>query len=197
MLSNDYIRLLGYKGMRKLSPTESLEIVEKMISYLQKEAKKDRYPTCDDLEKNFRTNLKTHGLKIRDLYNLAGVEYKREPDPFLRYRKEEKLVKIVQKLFPKFGYIVEKFSIGPSAPQGPDLILKNRRKELVPVEVKAYHKYTKLGVDEDPGFYRNELLQLRAYIQGLAAPSGYLVTSTDRKTLRPKPSNVRLVLAVI
>ena len=98
---------------------------ERILEYIRFEVAKGHYPTFMEIEEKFRTNMRTHFSSIREAYWLAGVPYKREPNPFLRYEKERKLASISAKIFRKMGYMIEKISIGPRG-SGPDIILRDR-----------------------------------------------------------------------
>lgn len=152
-----------------------------------------KYPTYDSIEEKFHTNLRTYNLNIKKLYRLASISYKRDPNPFLRYRKERKLAEITEKLLIKFCYKIKRVSIGPSGAKGADIIVEDNHRRLIPVEIKAYQKFGKLGQDKHSSYRRNEILQLKRYIKNLHSPYGYLVTSTDRKTFKTIPSSIRVL----
>jgi SOS-response transcriptional repressor LexA len=178
----------------KTNPPASLrdrkKLQQEIIEYIRSQVKKGFYPTRNEISEKFHTNING---SIRELYNLAGVQYKREPNPFLRYEKEKRLVNIVVKLFPKIGFKIKRVSIGPSKPNGPDIILEDENEQLIPVEIKAFQKFGKVGHAENSPYVGNEISQLKRYIRNLRAPYGYLVTSTDRKTLSTLPSNVKIL----
>ena len=170
---------------------------EEILEYIRTEAAKGHYPTFMEIEEKFRTNMRTHFSGIRDAYELAGIPYKREPNPFLKYEKEEKLTAISVKIFHKMGYLIEKTSIGPQG-NGPDIILKNRNEELIPAEIKAYHRFGKIKEKQDDKssrYFRNEIAQLLEYEKQLKSPYGYLVTSTDRKTFQRVDQRIRILLS--
>ena len=170
---------------------------DKILEYIRAEVAKGHYPTFMEIEEKFRTNMRTHFSGIRDAYELANIPYKREPNPFLKYEKEEKLTAISVKIFRKMGYLIEKTSIGPRG-SGPDIILKNRNEELIPVEIKAYHKFGKIRekqCDEFYRYFRNEIAQLLEYEMRLKSPYGYLVTSTDRKTFQDTDPRIKILFS--
>jgi hypothetical protein len=166
------------------------ELKERILNYIRAKVKEGFYPTREEINKKFHTNIDG---SIRELYELAGLEYKREPNPFLRYEKEKRLANIVVKLFPQIGFKIRRVSIGPSRPNGPDVIVEDKNKQLIPVELKAYQKFGKVGHAENSPYIGNEISQLKRYIRNLRAPYGYLVTSTDRKTLNTLPSNIKIL----
>lgn len=166
--------------------------LQEAIKHVITEVEKGWYPTYDEICKKFHLDLKSYNLKIRDLYGLSGKEYKREPNPFLRYLKEQRLSDIAQKLFLRLGYKIVKVSIGPSSRGGPDVIIKQGRK-LIPVELKAYQKYGKIGQDRNSGYYTDEMTQLKKVIKDLQAPYGYLITSTDRKAFKNKHPRIKIL----
>ena len=163
---------------------------KEIIKYIQIQVKKGFYPTHDGINEKFHTNIR---CSIRKLYELAEVEYKRDPNPFLRYKKEKLLVEIAKKLFTKLGYKIKSTSIGPSKPNGADIIIEDKGKRVIPIEIKAYQKFGKIGQAENSPYIRNEFLQLKRYIKNLHAPYGYLVTSTDQKTFKTIPSNIKIL----
>lgn len=163
---------------------------KEIVKYIQSQAKKGFYPTHDEISEKFHTNLEG---SIRTLYKLARVEYKRDPNPFLRYKKEERLAGIIKKLFPKLGYKIKNISIGPSKPSGADIIIEGPKKRLIPIEIKAYQKFGKLGYAKYSPYLRNEIPQLKQYIKNLHAPYGYLITSTDQKLFKTTPSNIKIL----
>jgi hypothetical protein len=170
---------------------------EEILEYIKLEAAKGHYPTFMGIEEKFRTNMRTHFSSIREAYWLAGVPYKREPNPFLRYKKERKLTRISIKIFRKMGYMIEKISIGPRG-SGPDIILKNRNGDLIPAEIKAYQKFGKIKEkqgDTFSGYFGNEIAQLLKYETQLGSPYGYLVTSTDRKTFQYTDQRIRILFS--
>ena len=166
------------------------ELRKEIIEYIRSKTKKGHYPTRLEIENKFHTNL---SCSIKSLYEIAGAEYKRDPNPFLRYKKEKKLTEIAKKLFPKLGYIIKSISIGPSRPNGPDIIVEDKKKQLIPVEIKAFQKFGKIGHAENSPYIRNEFLQLKRYIKDLNSPYGYLVTSTDRKTFKNSPKKIKIL----
>jgi hypothetical protein len=172
----------------RLQDRENLE--RKIIKYIQQEIKKRHYPTCTEIENKFHTNLR---YPIRELYKKAGARYKRDPNPFLRYKKEEKLAEITKKLFLKLDYKIKKVSIGPSNPCGSDIIVEDERKRLIPVELKAYQKFGKLGQVKHSSYLKDEITQLKKYIKNMHSSYGYLVTSTDKRTFKTIPSNIRIL----
>lgn len=188
------------KGMREVYQQANIPLVrrlrdrkelkEKIIKYIRTKVRKGFYPTHYEINEKFRTNIKE---SIRELYKLAGVEYKRDPNPFLRYKKEKKLVDIAQKLLSKLGYKIKSISIGPSKPKGADIIVEDHQKRLIPVEIKAFQKFGKIGQDSNSPYIRNEILQLKIYIKDLHASYGYLITSTDKKAFQKSPSNIKII----
>lgn len=170
---------------------------EEILEYIRAEVAKGHYPTFMEIEEKFRTNMRTHFSGIRDAYELAGIPYKREPNPFLKYEKEEKLTAISVKIFRKMGHLIEKTSIGPQG-SGPDIILKSKSGELIPVEIKAYHRFGKIKEkqsDKNSKYFRNEIAQLLEYEMQLKSPYGYLVTSTDRKTFQHTDPRIRILFS--
>ncbi|MDI6591984.1 MAG: hypothetical protein QME61_03575 [Patescibacteria group bacterium] len=184
--------------MTKTDPPASLKdrgkLRKEIIGYIQSEVRKGHYPTRLEINEKFHTNIQ---CSIRKLYELAGVEYKRDPNPFLRYRKEKKLTEIAQKLFTKLRYKIKNISIGPSNPSGADIVAENKEKQFIPIEIKAFQKFGKIGQADNSPYIRNEFLQLKRYIKNLHAPYGYLVTSTDRKTFNRLPSNIKVFFGEI
>lgn len=190
------------KGMRELYQAANIPLVgrlrdrkelkEKILDYIRGKVKQGFYPTHDEINGKFHTNIEG---SIRELYRLAGVEYKRDPNPFLRYEKEKKLVNIALKLFPRLGYIIKRISIGPSKPSGADIVVEDERKQLIPVEIKAFQKFGKIGQAENSPYIRNEILQLKRYIKSLHSPYGYLITSTDRRTFKIVPPDIKILFA--
>jgi hypothetical protein len=166
------------------------ELLSRIIKYIRSEVKKGHYPTRLEIDTKFHINIRG---SIREIYKIAKVEYKRDPNPFLRYEKEKKLANILKRLFPKLGYKIKKISIGPSRPNGSDIVLEDFEKKLIPVEIKAYQKFGKIGPAKGSPYIRNEILQLKEYIKDLNAPYGYLVTTTDRKTFRRCPKNIKIL----
>lgn len=124
---------------------------------------------------------------------MAKSEYKRDPNPFLRYKKEEKFSDMIQKIFQKMGYVIKSVSIGPSKPKGPDIILEDNNKSLIPLELKAYQRFGKIGQSKDSLYIRDEIKQLLNYIKRIGSPYGYLVTSTDRRTFKKSPRKTRII----
>jgi len=188
------------KGMQELYRTANIplagrlrdrkELKEEILNYIFLKVKQDSYPTHNEINEKFHTNVRS---SIRELYKLAGVEYKRDPNPFLRYKKEKKLADIVLKLFPKLGYRIKRISIGPSRPKGPDIIVEDKNKNFIPVEIKAYQKFGKIGHAKHSLYIRDEILQLKRYIKNLSSPYGYLVTSTDRRAFKTIPPNIKIL----
>ena len=188
------------KGMRELYQTADIpltgrlrdrkELKEQILNYIRIKVRQGFYPTYNEISEIFHTNIEG---SIRKLYRLAEIEYKRDPNPFLRYKKEKKLADIVSKLFLKLGYKIKSISIGPSKPNGADIIVEDEQRRLIPVEIKAFQKFGKIGQAENSPYIRNEILQLKRYIKLLKAPYGYLVTSTDRKTFKNLPLNIKIL----
>jgi len=178
--------------------TKSKRLLKKEIfEYIRLEAAKGHYPTFMEIEVKFRTNMRTHFSSIREAYWLADVPYKREPNPFIKYKKERKLACISVKIFQKMGYMIEKISIGPRG-SGPDIILKNRTGDLIPAEIKAYQKFGKIKDKQGDRFSRyftNEIAQLLKYEAQLRSPYGYLVTSTNRKTFQHPDQKIRILFS--
>lgn len=168
---------------------------EEIVEYIRLRGKNGHYPTYMELDEKFHTNIKGLFSGIKEIYSAAAVEYKREPNPFIKYKKEEKLTKICMKIFKRQGYKVKKVSIGPSSPEGADIILYKSGR-LIPVEIKAYHKFGKLGMGKNSKdiYLQDEVKQISRYIQDLGGPYGFLVTSTNRVMIREMPPNVRLLL---
>lgn len=166
------------------------ELKEKILNYIRAKTKQGFYPTHDEINGKFCTNIQ---VSIKELYKQAGVEYKRDPNPFLRYKKEKKLVDIALKLFPKLGYKIKRISIGPSRPSGADIIIEDQNTNLIPVEIKAYQKFGKIGQAENSPYIRSEFSQLKKYIKTLHSSYGYLVTSTDRKAFKEIPPDIKIL----
>ncbi|MBU4406562.1 MAG: restriction endonuclease, partial [Candidatus Altiarchaeota archaeon] len=165
-----------------------------IIRYVKLRSDKGHYPTYMELDEKFHTNIKGLFSGIREVYSAAGVEYRREPNPFIKYEKEERLTKICIKIFKRQGYEVKRVSIGPSSPEGADIVLYKSGK-LIPVEIKAYHKFGKIGKEKNSKSYlRDEVKQISRYIRDLKGPYGFLVTSTNRVVSKEIPSNVRLLI---
>jgi hypothetical protein len=163
---------------------------KKIIRYIQSEVCKEHYPTRLEIEEKFHTNIQ---CSIRKLYELTGVEYKRDPNPFLRYEKEKRSAETTQKLLTKSGYKIKSMSIGPSRPNGADIFIEDKKRQLIPVEIKAYQKFGRIGHAENSPYIKNKILQLKRYIKNLKAPYGYLITSTDKKTIKTVPPNIRIL----
>lgn len=176
------------RGRSKEKRREELE--NKILNYIRSKVKQSFYPTHDEINEKFKTNIP---VSIKELYKQAGVQYKRDPNPFLRYAKEKKLTEIAEKLFSKSGYKIKTISIGPSKPNGADIVIEDKKRQLIPVEIKAYQKFGKIGQTKNSPYIRNEFLQLKRYIKNLSAPHGYLITSTDRKTFKSLPSNIKIL----
>ena len=172
------------------------DIARRILEYVRSEVKRGYYPTYMELDEKFHTNIRDLFSGIREVYFLAGVKYKRDPNPFMKYEKEEKLVNICIALFKKQEYKIEKVSIGPSRACGPDIILKDSSDRLIPVEVKAYHRFGKIGTDKDGkhSYLRNEFKQVRGYIEKLGSSYGFLVTSTNINVAKKIPENINLLL---
>lgn len=163
---------------------------KEIIKYIRSQVKKKHYPTHLEINNKFHTSIR---CSIKKLYQLAGVEYKRDPNPFLRYEKEKKLARLVEKLFLKMGYKIKRVSIGPSGPKGADVIVEDEGKNLIPIEIKAYQKFGKIGQIKNSPYLQDEIFQVQKYIKNLHAPYGYLVTSTDRRTFKALPSNIKII----
>lgn len=161
-----------------------------IIKYIKSQVKIGRYPTILEIEHKLHADIRS---PIRKLYALARVSYKRDPNPFLRYDKERKLVEITQNLFLKWGCKIKRLSIGPSKPNGADIVIENNRKQLIPVEIKAFQKFGKIGNIDGSPYIGDGIQQLKRYIKKLHAPYGYLVTSTDRRALKRLPSNIKII----
>ena len=116
---------------------------KQILEFIVTNVAKEHYPTFMEIEEKFHTNMRTHFLGILDAYEQAGVAYKRVPNPFLNYEKEKKLTAISVRILRRMGYLIEKTSIGPQG-SGPDIILTNKNQELIPVEIKAYHRFGKI-----------------------------------------------------
>jgi len=193
-------------GMRELYREAGIEIPlrlrdktklrEEIIDYVRLEAKNGHYPTYDELNEKFRTNLNRIFTNMREVYSLANVPYIREKNPFIKLEKERKLTKICIKLFLKLGYDIDAVSI-LSSKKGPDIILRDKKGNLIPVEIKAYHKYGKVGerISLYSPYFGDEVSQLRNYIKKLKAPFGFLVTSTNRSSIKKKPKNMQIIFA--
>ncbi|MDI6917023.1 MAG: hypothetical protein QMC80_04415 [Thermoplasmatales archaeon] len=166
-----------------------------MVEFVKSEAQEGRFPTRSELEEKFHMNIRGPKLSgIRDVYQLAEVKYKRDQNPFLKYEKEKRLTNICLKLFPKLGYKIVRISIHTTH-HGADFILSNAKDKLIPVEIKAYHKYGKVGkVIKYKPYFTNEISQLKKYIAELNSPYGYLVTSTNRNLGKNIPQNIRILL---
>ena len=171
-------------------------IKNQILRYIRTSVAKGHYPTFMEIEEKFRTNMRTHFSGILDAYEQAGVAYKRDPNPFLKYEKEAKLTSISAKILSKMGYLIEKTSIGPRG-SGPDIILKNKKQEFIPVEIKAYNRFGKIKEQPDKfsKYLRNEVAQLIEYERQLKSPYGYLITSTDRRSLGTTDSKVRILFS--
>jgi hypothetical protein len=169
-------------------------LAKQIAAYVKNEVKKGRYPTHDEIERTFHTNVRTHFKNIREIYKLANVAYVRDPNPFIKLKKEEVLTKICIELLDKLGYNVERVSIELNG-YGPDLLVKDRNSNLIPVEIKAYQKYGKLGPSSSKfsKYFRDEFKQLQTYIKELKSPYGILITSTDRSNVKIFPSNIKIL----
>jgi hypothetical protein len=169
-------------------------LANQIIEYVKNEAKRGRYPTYYEIEKKFRTNVKTHFKGIREVYKLANVAYVRDPNPFVKLKKEETLTKICVRLLKRLGYSIERVSIEING-HGPDLIVRDGDGNSIPIEIKAYQKYGKIGSStEGPTkYFADEFEQIRAYIKELKSPFGILITSTDRSNVKSLPHNIKLL----
>lgn len=166
------------------------ELKEKILNYIRTKVKQGFYPTHDEINEKFHTNIEG---SIRKLYELVGVKYKRDPNPFLRYEKEKRLTNVVKKLFLKLGYKIKKVSIGPSKLNGADIVIEDKHRRLIPIEIKAFQKFGKIGHAENSPYIRNEFLQLKRYIKDLNSPFGYLITSTDKKAFKNLFSGIKIL----
>lgn len=171
------------------------ELKEKIIKYVQSEAKKGHFPTYEEIDRKFSTNLNHLFSGIREVYSAGKIEYKRDPNPFVKYKKEKKLTEICKKIFSKRGYKIKKISIGPSTKGGPDIILEDKKNNLIPVEIKAYQKSGKLGIGSKySGYFSNEITQIKEYMTKLNSKYGFLVSTANRKVFDEIPENIKLLL---
>jgi hypothetical protein len=175
--------------------TESKQQLKKQIlEYIKTSSRTGHYPTFMEIEEKFRTNIRTHFSGILDACEQAGTAYKRDPNPFLKYEKEQKLPEISVKILSRMGYFIEKISIGPRG-SGPDIIVKNSNQKLIPVEIKAYHRFGKIKNQPDKfsKYLGNEVAQLLEYQKRMENPYGYLITSTDRKSFHQTDNRVKVL----
>ncbi|MBU0532886.1 restriction endonuclease [Candidatus Micrarchaeota archaeon] len=183
--------------MKKLTKEEVEIRRRKILSYVQAEASKGHYPTYDELAEHFHFNLRFLFPTIIGLYDEAGVPYNRDPNPFTKYEKEQKLASICVKLFVAMGYHIEKISIGPSTMGGPDLIVRDASGHLIPLEIKAYHKFGRLGTSSGfckySHYFGNEMKQLVCYMESMGAKNGYLITSTNRNSIKNPDPRVQIL----
>lgn len=169
-------------------------LANQIVMYVKNEVKKGRYPTHDEIERRFHTNIRTHFKNIREIYKLANVVYVRDPNPFIKLKKEEVLTKICVKLLDKLGYNLKRVSIELNG-HGPDLLVVDGDGNSLPIEIKAYQKYGKIGSSSrrSSKYFADEVKQLQAYIKKLKSPYGILITSTDRSNVKNLPRNIKLL----
>lgn len=168
-----------------------------IAKYIKGEYYRNNFPTRKDIEKELSINFKSYFLSIKEAYDYAKIE---KPSVLsqLMLEKERKLTMVMIKLLPKLGYEIIQINALPFKENnaGADIIVKDKKGNIIPIELKAYHRNTslpnnirKLDKSED------EISQLQRYIHTLNSKEGILVTTTNNIRNIHIPPNIKLVKA--
>ena len=161
-----------------------------IVSYIRREAKKGHYPGRHEIQEKLGIWLYSYFNDVREPYNLADIDIsKSKSNPFIATEKEKKLTKVSLELLEKEGFnIIEIYRR-----KGSDILVKDCDGNLIPVELKAYHRNNNLPMSKIfAKKYKNEIEQLEDYIRICKAPYGILITTTNRIRIKI-PFNVKLI----
>lgn len=162
----------------------------KIINYLKKEASNGHYPGRHEIQERLGIWFYSYFDDIKKPYVLANIDItKLKFNPFVGSEKEKRLTKIASALLSRMGFrIIEMYRRN-----GADILVMDNHSNLIPVELKAYHRNNNLPISTVfSKKYRNEIEQIESYINNCISLYGILITTTNR--IRVKiPKNVKLI----
>lgn len=162
---------------------------KKIIKYIKNEAKWGHLPGRHEIQENLGISLFSYFKDTGDAYKAANVNFEKGiKNPFLAIEKEKKLTDVSITLLNKIGFEVIEFY----RRTGSDILVKDSEGNLIPVELKAYHRNVNIPLSNVFMAYENEIDQLQRYITKEKSPFGILITTTDRIRI-DVPSNIRLI----
>ena len=162
----------------------------KIINYLKKEASNGHYPGRHEIQEKLGIWFYSYFDDIKRLYVLANIDIsKLKFNPFIGSEKEKRLTKIASALLSRMDFTI----IETYRRDGADILVRDNDNNLIPVELKAYHRNNNLPISNIfSKKYENEIKQLEDYIRACKSPYGILITTTDR--IRAKiPHNIRII----
>jgi len=169
----------------------SLEVGRnKIINYLRREIKKGHYPGRHEIQEKLGIWFYSYFNDIKEPYNLADIDIsKLKFNPFIATEKEKRLNEVVSVLLSRMSFTI----IETYRRDGADILVRDNDNNLIPVELKAYHRNNNLPISNIfAKKYENEIKQLEDYIRTCKSPHGILITTTDR--IRAKiPHNIRII----
>jgi len=179
----------GYLITKKKLRFSVKEGKRKIAKYIRQEEKKGHFPGKGEVQEKFHIWFNSYFQSIQEVYKFANVNFKKiDPNPFIAIEKDKKLRKVSKILLKRMGFIL----IRDNRKNGADLLVKDRKGQIIPVELKAYHRNSNLPISNIFGNYENEMEQLQNYIELQKAPYGILITTTNRVRLST-PNNIVLI----
>jgi len=179
----------GHKITQKKLRFNIEEGKKKIAKYIRQEVKKGHFPGKEEIQEIFHIWFNSYFNDLQGAYEYANVSFKKiNPNPFIAIEKDNRLRKVSKILLKRMGFIL----IKDNRKNGADLLVKNMEEQIIPVELKAYHRNSNLPISNIFGHYKNEMEQVQNYIKLHKAPYGVLITTTDRIRL-PIPNNIILI----
>ena len=170
------------------------EIRNLVLNYIRNQVKIGKYPSYREIKEKFGVNLNFYFLSILDAYKMIGINLIDKRNIFTSFKKQELLREITIYFLKNRGFrIIKKRNT-----LGEDILISDKEDNLIPVELKAYHKSislpNRLPYINKP--YKNEFDQLRNYMRKHKSTFGILITSTSK--IRSKvPKNIKLITGSI
>jgi hypothetical protein len=122
------------------------EIKKLLIKYIRDETKKKHYPSRREIENQFKLNIDTMFVGIEDLYNAAGVVYRRVENQEIKYQKAQTFLKLILKMLKRNKFRI--VSVKKPNQQGIDLIIGISKKRKIGIELKAYNQFERIKIKD-------------------------------------------------
>ncbi len=162
---------------------------KKIMEFIKQESSKGHFPGRHEIQERLGIHFHTYFKDIKEAYKQAGVDLKKvRYTPFISEEKERKLTKVAIMLLEKMDYKTIKIN----GKNGPDILVKDKNDEIIPVELKAYHRNVNIPISNIFRDRENEVEQLNRYIKQYKASYGILITTTDRIKIKI-PKNIILI----
>ncbi|MCD6476884.1 MAG: hypothetical protein J7K26_01805 [Candidatus Aenigmarchaeota archaeon] len=190
-IGKEYSNIRKIHGIRNNTQFKNKrEGMDKIANFIRMNIKKGIYLGYNEICSKLNLNLKTYFSGIREAYEYAGFNYEKKSNHFILLEKERKLINISSKYLKSYGFTI----IRSGNRFGEDMLIKDTNGNLIPVEIKAYHKT--ISIPNRLSYLgrktKNEIDQIERYIKKYNSDYGILITSTNKIRLNI-PENVKII----